>query len=105
MANGEFFICEGTIDCTARVVDVTGPVHRTNIVAAKGKSVVLIRDEAGVVLLSHPIRWQSAGNVIELFHVSNFLANSVGDKYTITLQSREFFDGKNIVVLWRQTFV
>ncbi|CAJ0590176.1 unnamed protein product [Cylicocyclus nassatus] len=92
MANGEFFICEGTIDCTARVVDVTGPVHRTNIVAAKGKSVVLIRDEAGVVLLSHPIRWQSAGNVIELFHVSNFLANSVGDKYTITLQSREFFD-------------
>lgn len=54
---------------------------------------VLIRDEAGVVLLSHPIKWQSSGNVIELFHASNFLATSVGDKYTISLQSRENFDG------------
>lgn len=89
---GEFFICEGTIDCQAFIVEITGDVHRTNVVAAKGKNVVLIRDEAGVVLLSHPIRWQSTGNVIELFHVSNFLSSSVGDKYTISLQSREMFD-------------
>ncbi|KAL6742667.1 hypothetical protein Aduo_015795 [Ancylostoma duodenale] len=92
VVSGEFFICECSIDSSARVVNVTGAVHRTNIVSAKGKSVVLIRDEAGVVLLSHPIKWQSSGNVIELFHASNFLATSVGDKYTISLQSRENFD-------------
>ncbi|KAK5970663.1 RING-type domain-containing protein [Trichostrongylus colubriformis] len=95
VATGEFFICEGTIDCDAFVVEITGPVHKTNIAVAKGKNVVLIRDEAGVVLLSYPIRWQSSpttGNVIELFHVSNFLSSSAGDKYTISLQSREIFD-------------
>ncbi|WKY12749.1 hypothetical protein Q1695_003949 [Nippostrongylus brasiliensis] len=92
VVTGEFFVCEGTIDCQAFLVEINGEVHKTNIVAAKGKNVVLIRDEAGVVLLSHPIRWQSSGNVVELFHVSNFLSSSVGDKYTISLQSREIFD-------------
>ncbi|KAK6042295.1 hypothetical protein COOONC_20200 [Cooperia oncophora] len=96
VATGEFFICEGTIDSDTFVVEITSAVHRTNISVAKGKNVVLIRDEAGVVLLSYPIRWQSTSttaNVIELFHVSNFLSSSVGDKYTISLQSREIFDG------------
>ncbi|KAK6029393.1 hypothetical protein OSTOST_04499, partial [Ostertagia ostertagi] len=95
VATGEFFICEGTIDSDAFIVEITGTVHKTNIAVAKGKNVVLIRDEAGVVLLSYPIRWQStspASSFIELFHVSNFLSSSVGDKYTISLQSREIFD-------------
>nr|CDJ83244.1 viral A-type inclusion protein [Haemonchus contortus] len=95
VATGEFFICEGTIDSDAFVVEISGAVHKTNITVAKGKNVVLIRDEAGVVLLSYPIRWQSSStnsSVIELFHVSNFLSSSNGDKYTISLQSREIFD-------------
>ncbi|KAJ1360820.1 hypothetical protein KIN20_019904 [Parelaphostrongylus tenuis] len=91
-ATGEFFICEGLIDCTTLVVDITGSVHKTNIVATKGRNVVLICDEVGVVLLSYPIRWQSADNTIELFHATNYLISTIGDKYTISLHSREMFD-------------
>ncbi|VDL73972.1 unnamed protein product [Nippostrongylus brasiliensis] len=72
----------------------------------KGKNVVLIRDEAGVVLLSHPIRWQSSGNVVELFHVSNFLSSSVGDKSTFKFYNFSnfckpvHFSKPSISILW-----
>uniref|UniRef100_A0A1I7XPE5 CNH domain-containing protein n=1 Tax=Heterorhabditis bacteriophora TaxID=37862 RepID=A0A1I7XPE5_HETBA len=91
-STGDFFICEGTIDTQEKTVDISGSVHRTKIVAAKGKNIVLIHDEAGVVLISYPIRWLPSGNTIELFHASNYLNLSSGDKYTISLQAKDDCD-------------
>ncbi|CAI4224668.1 unnamed protein product [Auanema sp. JU1783] len=85
----ELVFCVGVIDLEKEIVDVSGPVHRTNILNRGRRKVALLQDEEGVVLISYPICWKNERNVVELYHVSEFLRSSKGEKYKIELQTKD----------------
>ncbi|PAV61190.1 hypothetical protein WR25_06829 [Diploscapter pachys] len=99
-SNSEFYICEGTIDAQECQVDISGNYYKTEIHATKGRKITLLQDEAGVVLISHPITWNvsSGQNYLELFHASNFLSSKAGSKYTIMMQTNEKFKNDQITL-------
>ncbi|PAV58721.1 hypothetical protein WR25_17595 [Diploscapter pachys] len=99
-SSSEFYICEGTIDAQECQVDISGSYYKTEIHATKGRKITLLQDEAGVVLISHPITWNvsSGQNYLELFHASNFLSSKAGSKYTIMMQTNEKFKNDQITL-------